>query len=57
MNKAKSPRRCAEHYWPRFLLAMLLAGPVLFAGCAAEDKKPKTVSEFLKQPRVGEIPR
>jgi hypothetical protein len=35
---------------------MLLAGCglAMAAGCAAEDKKPRTVTEFLKLPRVGE---
>jgi hypothetical protein len=41
----------------RHLLAVLIAGCGLAvaAGCAAEDKKPRTVTEFLKQPRVGEL--
>ena len=41
----------------RHLLAVSIAccGLALATGCAAEDKKPRTVTEFLKQPRVGEI--
>jgi hypothetical protein len=41
----------------RHLLAVLIAGCglALAAGCVAEDKKPRTVTEFLKQPRVGEL--
>ena len=41
----------------RHLLAALIAGCglSLATGCVAEDKKPRTVTEFLKQPRVGEL--
>ena len=43
---------------PRFrlVLALLLAGwgLAMTAGCAVEDQKPRTVTEFLKLPRVGE---
>jgi hypothetical protein len=41
----------------RQLLAVLMVGfgLALATGCAAEDKKPRTVTEFLKQPRVGEL--
>jgi hypothetical protein len=37
-------------------LAMVVAGCglAMATGCAVEDKKPKTVTEFLKLPRVGE---
>lgn len=49
----------AVHLIPilRHLMAVLIAGCglALATGCAAEDKKPRTVTEFLKQPRVGEI--
>jgi hypothetical protein len=38
------------------VLAVLLAGCGLTMafGCVAEDKRPQTVTEFLKLPRVGE---
>ena len=40
----------------RLLLAMTIAGAVaMSSGCAAEDKNPRTVTEFLKMPRVGEV--
>jgi hypothetical protein len=38
--------------WQALLLAGLLASS--FLGCAAEEKKPRTVNEWLQQPRVGD---
>jgi hypothetical protein len=41
------------------LLAILLAGCglAMTVGCAVEEQKPRTVTEFLKLPRVGENQR
>jgi hypothetical protein len=38
------------------VLTVVLAGCglAMTAGCAVEDQKPRTVTEFLKLPRVGE---
>jgi hypothetical protein len=43
----------------RWLLAMLIAGCglAMTVGCAVEEQKPRTVTEFLKLPRVGENQR
>jgi hypothetical protein len=41
------------------LLMVLLAalGAVSIAGCAADEKKPLTITEWMQQPRVGETAR
>ena len=49
---------CSSVRGIRMLSIVLLAGLILlgFLGCAAEEKKPRTVNEWLQQPRVGDSP-
>jgi hypothetical protein len=51
-SKSESPQ-------PGIWFAVLLGVVALahFTGCAAQEKKPQTVTEWMQQPRVGEAAR
>jgi hypothetical protein len=51
-SKSESPQ---PGIW--FVVLLGVVALVHFTGCAAQEKKPQTVTEWMQQPRVGEAAR